>query len=385
MKTILKYSIGCDISKEKFDACISTIDIEQQVVVKATKKFNNTNSGIKEFLAWIEKHIKQRVSITITMEATGVYFERLAFALYEKDFYVSVVLPNKSKKYMQSIGYKSKNDKIDAIGLARMGAEQNLKQWMPCSDHIYQLRLLTRQNEDLQEQKTVLINRKEAQRFSRNENKLVRGQLDQMINIVNQQIEQIKKEIVKVIEKDPILKEKVEKINTIKGLGILSIATIIAETNGFYLFKNQRQLVSYAGYDVVENESGKRKGKTRISKKGNSHIRRVLHMPAFNVVKYSQGTFSSLYERVYDRTKFKMKAYVAVQRRLLILIYTLWKNNEEFDPNYHKTSGNDELKSLFSLGFEKSVKKVAPDKSEATQDELPCKESPEVLFSLLQK
>ena len=52
-------------------------------------------------------------------------------------------------------------------------------------------------------------------------------------------------------------------------------------------FANQRQLVSYAagppgGYDVVENQSGNRSGKTRISKKGNSRIRRILHLPAFN-------------------------------------------------------------------------------------------------------
>ncbi len=79
-----------------------------------------------------------------------------------------------------------------------------------------------------------------------------------------------------------------------------------------------------------------------------------------------------------------MKGYVAVQRKLLILIYTLWKNNVDFDPDYQKNSGNDESKSLFSLGFEKSVKKVAPGDPKATQDELPCNESPEVLFSLEQ-
>lgn len=66
----------------------------------------------------------------------------------------------------------------------------------------------------------------------------------------------------------------------------MSVVTVIAETNGFALIKNQRQLVSYAGYDVVENQSGKRAGKTKISKKGNSHIRRILHMPALNAVRY---------------------------------------------------------------------------------------------------
>ena len=382
MSKFLKYSVGVDMSKEKFDACISIIDIEQKVTIKATRQFNNTEKGIKAFIEWAAKHVKFALPVVFTMEATGIYYEKLALALYEAGKSVSVVLPNKAKKYMQSLGYKSKTDKIDAKGLARMGAEQQLERWMPFSENIYKLRLLTRQNEDLQKQRTVLINRKEACQFSQYESEVINQQITSMLELIDQQIQEVKKEIIKVIEQDEMLKERAYKIDKIKGLGILTIATIIAETNGFYLFKNQRQLVSYAGYDVVENQSGKRVGKTRMSKKGNSHIRRALHLPAFNVVRHDQGTFRALYERVYKRTNFKMKGYVAVQRKLLMLIYTLWKNNEQFDPSYHKTSGNDEPKLLFSLGFEKSGKKVALENSKATLDELPCKESPEVLFSL---
>ena len=163
-------------------------------------------------------------------------------------------------------------------------------------------------------------------------------------------------------------------------MSILTIATVISETNGFYLFKNQRQLVSYCGYDVVENQSGKRKGKTRISKKGNSHIRRVLHMPAFNVVRYRQAGFKELYERIYAGSNQKMKAYTAVQRKLLILIYTLWKKNEEFNEAYYN-SGNDETKPLFSPGFEEDKKSPGIT---GTQDGLPFKESTEALFSPVQ-
>lgn len=82
-----------------------------------------------------------------------------------------------------------------------------------------------------------------------------------------------------------------------KGVGIMTVATLLAETNGFLLFKNAPQLVSYCGYDVIENQSGKHKGKTRISKKGNRHIRRILHMPAFNVIRYKVATFAQLFER----------------------------------------------------------------------------------------
>ena len=73
--------------------------------------------------------------------------------------------------------------------------------------------------------------------------------------------------------------------------------------------------------------------RTRISKKGNSHIRRALHLPAFALVKH-EPQFQQLFDRVLERTGIKMKAYVAVQRKALILIYTLFKNDLEFDPNF---------------------------------------------------
>jgi transposase len=92
----------------------------------------------------------------------------------------------------------------------------------------------------------------------------------------------LEKAIQDLIEADTLLKVQVERLTDIKGLALLSVAVLIAETNGFESFANQRQLVSYAGYDVVENQSGNRSGKTRISKKGNSRIRRILHLPAFN-------------------------------------------------------------------------------------------------------
>ncbi len=53
-------------------------------------------------------------------------------------------------------------------------------------------------------------------------------------------------------------------------------------------------------------------------------------MPAFCVVASQEPLFKALYERVYDRTKIKMKGYVAVQRKLLVVIYALWKNEQHY-------------------------------------------------------
>jgi transposase len=385
MTSPLKYSVGFDCSKEDYSACISLIDTTQEVTIKSTRDFKNTAKGFNNAHVWIKQHCKLQVPVVIVMEATGNYYENLAFQFNKLGYHVSVVLPNKAKKYMESRGIKTKNDPVDARGLAQMAAEQKLNKWEPMSEQMYQIRLLTRHCENLATQKTRIKNQIKSLEFGMYKNNQVEEDLKNTVKLIERQIKDAKKKIEAIIQGDPIMKQRFNQIIAIKGLGLITLATVIAETNKFELFYNQRQLTSYAGYDIVENQSGKRVGKTKISKKGNSHIRRAMHMPALNVVRYGEPEFVNLYKRIMGRTNIKMKAYVAIQRKLLCLIYTLWSKNEAYDPDYYKTSGNDEPKILFSPGFEKAVKKVVPEQSpRTTQDELPCNESPEVLFSLLQ-
>jgi transposase len=81
--------------------------------------------------------------------------------------------------------------------------------------------------------------------------------------------------------------------------------------------------------DVKLRESGKWKGKSKISKKGNSRIRKALYMPAFSKIKYDKSS-KQQYERLTEKKGIKMVAAVAVQRKLLGLMYTLWKKEETF-------------------------------------------------------
>lgn len=354
---LLKYSVGSDISKDKFDACISSIDTNQWTKVVATRTFNNTKKGIKEFYRWVQAKCKQEIPVVFVVEATGVYYEHLAYYLDENGCKLSVVLPNRAKKYLVSIGAKSKNDKIDSKGLARMGAEQNLEQWQAPAESIIRLRHLTRQKESLEKTKTSLSNQLEALLSAKYISKEIAAQQKEIIKLIEKKIKETEKLISKQIHDDEELSEKVKRITEVKGLGTLTVATVIAETNGFLHFNNQRQLVSYAGYDVIENQSGKHVGRTKISKKGNARIRRIMYMAAMTAINHHDPVLRSLYDRVYERTMIKMKGQVAVQRKLLVLIYTLWKNGEKYNPNQYKTSGNDESKLLFSHDFEE-VKKV---------------------------
>ena len=349
---MLKYSLGIDISKTDFHACLSVIDEKQQVKIKASRKFSNQERGFKELLSWLGNHRKEaNVPLTVVMEATGVYYEFCAMFLFKAGLQVAIVLPNKAKKYLQAIGLKTKNDKIDAIGLARMGAEQYLEPWQPMNEFFYTLRALTRHHQSLQELKNNIGNQLHADEHSIYGNKKVMKQLKKLITTIEKELQETADEIDKQLYGNPEVAGKVRLITDIKGIGNITIATVLAETNGFALFSSIAQLVSYAGYDVVENQSGKHKGKTRISKKGNSHIRRAMHMPAFNMVRYDVGNFRSFFERILERHNQKMKAYVAVQKKLLVLIYTLWKKNEAFaikSPVIQNTSGEKELELSFA-------------------------------------
>ena len=128
-------------------------------------------------------------------------------------------------------------------------------------------------------------------------------QQKEMLKKIEQQIAAMKVVIDKHIASDEKIASKVEKMCSIKGVGITTVAVVLAETNGFALVENARQLASYAGYDIVENQSGTRTGRTRISKKGNSRIRRILHLPALNMVRYNIAPFVSLFNRIHAQLR----------------------------------------------------------------------------------
>jgi transposase len=334
MDQILRYCIGIDVDKKEFKVNFRSLNSAGIQKVVGSRTFSNTQKGFGEFLVWIAKNRKKpEVQLVLTMEATGVYHENLAWYFHERGFRINIVLALKAKRYFQSLGLRSKNDQSDAQGLAMMGLQQELDLWEPASVDLIKLRSLTRQYESIQQAKNSFENQIEAVSYSAVSDPLVSKSLKSIIKNLDSELEKIHKQICKTIKENAILSSKWKLMEPIKGLGMLTFAVVVAETNGFALFKNIRQLTRYSGYDVIENQSGTRVGKTKISKKGNAHIRRAMFMPAFNVVRFKEGSFPDLYERVFDKTKLKMKGYVAVQRKLLCLMYTLWKKDEKYISN----------------------------------------------------
>ena len=151
--------------------------------------------------------------------------------------------------------------------------------------------------------------------------------------LIEKQIAEVEKETTDLVNQDASIKEKIEKVCTIPGVGLQTAVTVIAETNGFNLIRNSRQLVSYAGLDVIQKQSGTSvRGRVHISKQGNPHLRHCLYFPSFSAVRHNKP-MQNLYNRIVEKQAIKMKGYVAVQRKMLTLIYTLWKKNEVYNPS----------------------------------------------------
>jgi transposase len=324
-----KQNLGIDVDSDELKVSFQKMDQHQT--------FKNSTAGFNELLKWVNTKKIADLPVHLTMEATGVYYENLAYYFHEqKDFIVHVLLPNMSSAYMKSLNSKSKTDKIDAGNLAQMGLERKLTQWNPGSSQMRTLKKLVRERLRLQKEKTMVSNQLHAENKSHLPCSNITNRCEERIDFIDQQIALIEKELRDQVKKDPVLQGRIDNVCTAPGVRFITAIGLIAETDGFTLFKNRSQLVSYAGYDVVKNESGKTvTSKTKISKKGNSYIRHMLYMPGMSATTHNPQ-YNKLHARITETSKIKMKGNVAVQRKLLLLVYTLFKNNTTFDDNYQQ-------------------------------------------------
>jgi transposase len=255
--------------------------------------------------------------------------------LHNLGYQVSILQSGRVKKYAQSLDQRSKTDALDSKMLSMLGCERSLLAWSPPSSVMQTLKALSRERSALIKDKCIEKNRQGAIDSSIYSNKKEIKRFNQRLKLLNAQITEVELEMREVTAADLELTKKLGFVESIPGVSFISAITVIAETSGFALINSGKQLTSYAGYDVVMKESGTYRGKTRISKKGNSHIRAVLHMPSMTCVRVNP-TLGTFYQRLKPKKAKPMIALVAVQRKLLILMYTLWKNEEYYDGEFEQ-------------------------------------------------
>jgi len=349
MKKIVKQVAGIDVAQKELVVTLGRMYEDWTPELYSHKTFANTETGFAALVTWVKKQSVEHTTVRFVMEATGVYHEKLAYYLSDNGCTLSIVLPNKISNYFRTLEVKTITDKTACEAIARFGLERQLDDWQRPAKVFKNLRQLTRERNQLVEERTMVKNHLHAEQSEAQPNDSSIDRIENRIALLDRQEKEIKQEIAALVKQHEKVKNTVELICSLPGVGALTAVTVLAETNGFELIRNKRQLSSYAGLDVKEKQSGTSvKGKPRISKKGNKYLRKAMHLPALAAIR-SEDRFKAIFSRLVARHGIKMKAAVAVQRKLLEMIYILYKTNTPYNKDYIKKLESDRSHSLNRL------------------------------------
>lgn len=334
MKKAVKQVAGIDVAQKELVVTLGRMLDDFTIELFSYKVFRNSDSGIKSLVEWVNKLTNSEVPVQYVMEATGVYHQKFAYYLDDNEYDVSIVLPNKISNYMRTLELKTITDKSCSQAIAQFGLERKLNNWSKPKSVYKKLQQLTRERDQIVQERSIIKNQIHAENVEADPNKKSLERMQSRIKFLNSQEREIKEDITTIIKENQDLEKIIDRVTSIPGVGKLTAVIVLAETNGFELIRNKSQLASYAGLDVKEKQSGTSvKGKPRISKKGNRNLRKSMHLPALTAVKWDDN-FRNIYARLVSKHGIKMKALVAIQRKILELIYILFKNETVYDKEY---------------------------------------------------
>lgn len=148
----------------------------------------------------------------------------------------------------------------------------------------------------------------------------------EQIKLISAQKKQVEQQIENILESIP----QGKLLLSVKGLGKISAAAILSEVVDFNSFRTIREINKYTGYNLYEVSSGKHFGKRRIAKRGRALLRKTLYFACLNMIKEG-GIFHEQYQRHIEKGMPKMKALVAISRKLLRIIFAMFRDNREFE------------------------------------------------------
>lgn len=125
---------------------------------------------------------------------------------------------------------------------------------------------------------------------------------------------------------------------SLKGIGKITAAGLIGEVGDFSKFSTFSDVEKLAGLNLFEISSGKLKGNRHISKRGRALLRKLLFFAALNTVRKG-GVMYLQYRKYLERGMPKIKALVAISRKLLRIVFALVRDHSEYQNNYSKEKG----------------------------------------------
>jgi transposase len=281
---MLKFTIGADISKDKINFALRFLNdyLLEKEVENTTSALNKFIKEVQSLVKSIAKEKKSEYTIEFIMEHTGIYGNLLLECLAGQKVPMYVVAGLEIKN---STGIsRGKNDKIDAKRIADYGVRfaDKLKPYTLCDQTLSELKglntlrtqmvrikaQLTQANDDNKK-----FQSKELQKKSANLKKRVVNELDQAI-------EKIEAQMLEIIKSDESIYENYKIAQSVPGVGKIVAVAFICATNNFTKFESAKALGSYCGVVPFGKESGRYKGKDKVSPIANKALKTLLHLGA---------------------------------------------------------------------------------------------------------
>ena len=315
--------LGIDISKDKFDAVL----LENDRIHRAP--FANTPAGFRQLLKWCKKLCAD--GLHVAMEATGKYGVALAEFFYAAQIKVSIVNPMLIYHYGRTCLSRNKTDEHDAELIARYCQQHQPRLWQPRRADLQVLQELVRAREQMTQ--TRVRTQKHLEESPTAVAKYFRGQ----VALLKRHIKNIEQQIIKCVEDHPQLRQEVQLLSSIDGIGHLTACTVLSIIPPVDQLESARQLAAFAGVTPSQRQSGKKAGKTRLSKFGHQRLRTALYFPALAALRANKRA-QDLASRLGQTGKSKMVIIGAIMRLLCHLIYGVLRTRKMFDPNYQGAS-----------------------------------------------
>lgn len=288
--------------------------------------FSNTHSGYRQLQRWLKAHFVG-TTLRVGVESTNTYAEAVVEWLYAHGHEVYLLNPERTAFYARSLGQRNKTDPNDAVIIAAFVATHEGTPWQPLSPEQKQLRSLTRTRHQLTGVATQLSNQ------LRTASEPGRLALQAVLRSVRLQIVALQRQIKEHLRQAPTLQQHVRHLITIKGIGLITAATIVAELPPITADSDPRTLCGWAGLTPRRFQSGQTEWRSRLSRKGNQYLRDALFMPAL-VAKRHNPLLKTFAARLAAAGKSHGAILGAISHKLLRIAVGLLRSNTDFDPNW---------------------------------------------------
>jgi transposase len=304
--------VGIDVSKQTLDGYIGPLDQWRQ--------FANDDSGIAQLIA----HLRPLDVQLVLIEATGRMHRNVAGELLQAGIRVALVNPQRAREYARSVGKLEKTDRVDAKVLAGFARAAEHPVMRKPSEKQVEL-------DDLVSRRRALVQARIAEKnrlAEEQQPKFAKDQAKQMVRFIDQQIQDLDREIAKLIDGDDDWKRKTEIITSVPGVSVGTANQLLAELSELGELSRQ-SIAKLAGVAPLANDSGPRRGQRSI-RGGRQPVRNALYMAAFNTIRYCDR-FKQFAERLKKAGKPYKVIVTATMRKLLITLNQMIKTNTTFN------------------------------------------------------